>query len=80
MTSSNPAESAQHAALGWLSNGEHSASAVHDRLTKAGYETSVAKSVVIERVVVESVAERVVVTSVGESFVVETVVAVQTAF
>lgn len=46
MTSSNPAESAQHAALGWLSNGEHSASAVHDRLTKAGYETSVAKSVV----------------------------------
>ena len=50
MTLTDTVESAHAAAIRWLSRGEHSASAVQDRLVKAGHEVTVAKTVV-ERMV-----------------------------
>ena len=46
MTLTDPIESAHAVAIRWLSRGEHSASAVQDRLVKAGHEPDVAMTAV----------------------------------
>ena len=50
MTLTAPAESAHAAAVRWLSKGEHSASAVRDRLVNAGHDDAVARTVVDDMV------------------------------